>query len=390
MRIDSTEELAPWGALNRIFGCAPRTGLALVRHYGSPQAVFSADRDELGRILGKDSGYLAAMSGGFLERERMELEKLSEDGIQVLCIGDERYPSLLKECGEPPAALYVKSGSPAEEVFTSRPAIGVVGTRDITSYGKEWCTKIVTGMGSAARKPVIISGLAIGTDITAHMAALDAGLPTVAVMATGIDAVYPFRHGWHADRISSSPGSALVTDYPPGTVPRAINFLRRNRIIAGLSEAVILIESRKKGGGMMTCNLAASYNRDVHALPGRADDLHSEGCNELIARKTAEPVTGVQRLLDSLGLGPSSDRERGSLKSRVYNIYKEREGEELAADLSGLADLISRNRDITAENICSITGMDFREAAAMTGILESDGIIVTDLLRRCSINPNFM
>ncbi|MGM9742916.1 MAG: DNA-processing protein DprA [Candidatus Cryptobacteroides sp.] len=390
MRIDSTEELAPWCALNRIFGFAPRTGLALVKHYGSPQAVFSARKDELGRILGKDSGYLSAMSGDLLERERTVLENLSREGVRVLCIEDERYPSLLRECGDPPAVLYVKSLSPAEDVFTSRPAIGVVGTRNITSYGKEWCTRIVTGMGSAERKPVIISGLAIGTDITAHMAALDSGLPTIAVMATGIDAVYPFRHGWHADRISSSPGSALVTDYPPGTVPRAINFLRRNRIIAGLSEAVILIESRKKGGGMMTCSLAASYNRDVLALPGRVDDLYSEGCNELIARKTAEPITGVQRLLDSLGLGPSSSGKGRSLKSRVYNIYKDREGEELAAGLAGMADLISRNRDITVENICSLTGIDFREAAAMTGILESDGIIATDLLRRCSINPNFV
>ena len=390
MRFDKTEELAPWCALNRIFGFAPKTGFALVRHYGSPGALFSADRKELGKILGEESGYLASMDRDVIGRESEGLEKLSGEGVHVLCIEDERYPELLKECEDPPAVLYVKSVSLPEEVFTSRPAVGVVGPRDITSYGKEWCTKIVSGMGSADRKPVIISGLAMGTDITAHIAALDAGLPTIAVMATGIDSVYPFRHGWYAERICGSPGSALVTDYPPGTVPRAINFLRRNRIIAGLSESVILIESRKKGGGMLTCSLAASYNRDVYALPGRLDDPFSEGCNELIARKAAEAVTGINSLLDSIGLSPASSSGRGSLKSRVYNIYKDREGADLAAGLSSLADLIYHNRDITLERLCQLTGMDFRETAAMAGILESDGIIATDLLRRCSINPNFM
>lgn len=390
MRYETTEQIAPWCALNRIFGFAPKTGLSVIRHFGSPEAVFRAGQKALESLLGNAAGYISRITMDTLEREKEEVGRLSEDGIQFLCIDDERYPALLAECDDPPLLLYMKSDSTPEEVFCGKPGVAVVGTRDITSYGKEWCTRIVTAMGSAEVKPLIVSGLAIGTDITAHISALDAGLPTIAVMATGIDAVYPFRHGWHADRIASSPGSALVTDYPPGTVPKAINFLRRNRIIAGLSEAVILAESRRKGGGMMTCHLASSYNRDVYALPGRIDDVCSEGCNILIGQRTADAIYSVNELLDSLGLGQGCRKDGISLKTKVYQYYKEKEDPDFAAAASEIADIVRQNRDISIEDIASLAKLSCRDTASLAGILECDGIIVTDLLRRCSINPNFM
>lgn len=390
MRYETAEQIAPWCALNRIFGFAPKTGLSVIRHFGSPEEVFRAGKKDLEPLLGNAPGYISRISMETLGSEAEEVEHLLEEGIRFVCIDDERYPSLLKECDDPPLLLYMKSASPPEEVFSGKPAVAVVGTRDITSYGKEWCTKIVTAMGSAEVKPMIVSGLAIGTDITAHLAALDAGLPTIAVMATGIDAVYPFRHGWHADRIASSPGSALVTDYPPGTAPKAINFLRRNRIIAGLSEAVILTESRKKGGGLMTCHLASSYNRDVYALPGRIEDVCSEGCNILIGQRTADAIYSVNGLLDSIGLGREFRKDGLSLKNKVYQYYKEKEDSDFAAAASEIAEIVRQNRDICVEDIASLARITFRDASSLTGILECDGIIVTDLLRRCSINPNFM
>ena len=278
MIFESPEQLAAWSAVNRIFGFAPRTGAALIDHYGSPESLFDADRKELEYLLRHNTGYLDAIVPQTLEKERRELQALMDEGVRMLCIGDERYPSLLKECPDPPAMLYVRSLSPLESIFGNPKRISVVGTRDITSYGKEWCTRIVSAMSSCpACRPAIVSGLAIGTDITAHLAALDRGLPTIAVMATGIDAVYPFRHGRYAEMISSAPGSALVTDYPPETTPRAINFLRRNRIIAGLSDATILIESKIKGGGMMTCQIASSYDRVQRADTQRYGGLHLRG-----------------------------------------------------------------------------------------------------------------
>ena len=391
MIFESPEQLAAWSAVNRIFGFAPRTGAALIDHYGSPESLFDADRKELEYLLRHNAGYLDAIVPQTLEKERRELQALMDEGVRMLCIGDERYPSLLKECPDPPAMLYVRSLSPLESIFGNPKRISVVGTRDITSYGKEWCTRIVFAMSSCpACRPAIVSGLAIGTDITAHLAALDRGLPTIAVMATGIDAVYPFRHGRYAEMISSAPGSALVTDYPPETTPRAINFLRRNRIIAGLSDATILIESKIKGGGMMTCRIASSYDREVFALPGRIGDQCSAGCNELIRNGTAACISEVNSLLDSLGLRHGGKWEKDDIRMKTYTFYRDREGADPAEKLSIVADIVGRNPDIRIEDIATAANMEYRDAANAVGMLECDGIVVTDLLRRCSVNPRFL
>ena len=391
MIFESPEQLAAWSAVNRIFGFAPRTGAALIDHYGSPESLFDADRKELEYLLRHNAGYLDAIVPQTLEKERRELHALMDEGVRMLCIWDERYPALLKECPDPPAMLYVRSLSPLESIFGIPKKISVVGTRDITSYGKEWCTRIVSAMSSCpACRPAIVSGLAIGTDITAHLAALDRGLPTIAVMATGIDAVYPFRHGRYAEMISSAPGSALVTDYPPETTPRAINFLRRNRIIAGLSDATILIESKIKGGGMMTCRIASSYDREVFALPGRIGDQCSAGCNELIRNGTAACISEVNSLLDSLGLRHGGKWEKDDIRMKTYTFYRDREGADPAEKLSIVADIVGRNPDIRIEDIATAANMEYRDAANAVGMLECDGIVVTDLLRRCSVNPRFL
>ena len=391
MIFDSSEQLAPWSAVNRIFGFAPRTGAALIDHYGSPEALFNADRNELSYLLHNNPDYIRFLVPEALEKEKKELDGLLAEGVRMICIRDERYPALLKECPDPPAMLYVRSISPIEELFSVQKRIAVIGTRDITSYGREWCTRIVSAIASCSgEKALIVSGLAIGTDITAHLAALDAGLPTIAVMATGIDAVYPFRHGRYAERICTAPGSALVTDYPPNTTPRAINFLRRNRIIAGLSEAAILIESKIKGGGMMTCRIASSYDRDVFALPGRIGDQCSAGCNELIRNGTAACISEVNSLLDSLGLRKSGKWEKGDIRMKTYSFYKDREGADPADRLSIIADIIGRNPDIRVEDVAIAAGIGYLEAANAVGHLECDGIIVTDLLRRCTVNPKFL
>lgn len=391
MRYDSCEKLAPWCALNRIFGFSPRIGMALSRHFGSPEELFKRDRQEILELLGDDKKYAWQITAGAVEEAFCELERLASDGVKFVCIDDERYPALLRECDDPPAGLYVKSTSPLENIFGPATAIAVVGTRDVTAYGKEWCTRIVSAIASSGSKPVIISGLALGTDITAHSTALDRGIPTIAVMATGIDTIYPFRHGWEADKIVNAENSGLITDYPPGTVPKAINFLRRNRIIAGLSQSVILIESKIKGGGMMTCRLAESYNRDIYALPGRIDDICSCGCNDLIKRHVAEPITSIPDLLEDLGLGPGDGpAQEESIKAFIYKRYKVKEGTKRAAELAEVADIVVNNREIHIEDISSLTGIDCRTISVYAGILESDGIIISDLLRRYVINPKFM
>lgn len=387
MRYDDIEQLAPWCALNKIFGFTPALGLKLAEHFGGASEVFLADKDELALILKPGSIYWSQINQDTVSEVCLELQKLEKENCRFLCIADERFPELLKDCHDAPAGLYIKSDTPPEEIFNRHTAIGVIGTRDITSYGTEWCTKIVAAFGRAEVNPMIVSGLALGTDITAHNAALDNGLPTIAVLPTGIDTVYPFRHGWAADKIAGSPGSALVTDYPPGTVPKAINFLRRNRIIAGLSDAVILIESRTKGGGLMTCKLAYSYNRDVFALPGRIDDTCSGGCNSLIREKMAEPVIDIDTLVSALGLGHAAAAGITDIKTYTFRRYLHETGYATATALATIAETIRKNRDATDEDISALTGMDFGDVAELTGRLACDGLITSGLLGNYAINP---
>ena len=261
----------------------------------------------------------------------------------------------------------------------------MVGTRDLSPYGKEWCEKAVTAIASGNEKPCIISGLALGTDICAHRTALDNGLPTIGVMATGPETVYPYRHKEFAERLWQTPGCALVTDYPPGTAPLAIHFLRRNRIIAGLADATILIESKSRGGGMTTSRLAFSYSRDVYALPGRADDVRSQGCNRLIREKIAEPLISIEDLIGSLGL----EKRSGNRKISPLEILKQHFGKQCSSeqieDMGKILYTIRNERGITTEEIALKTGMDYMKVSRITGFLEMEGLICIDLLQRCTL-----
>ncbi len=351
--------------------------------------MFRAGRSEIAETLGGTSHYLDKITDDAVASEIAELEKLGQDGDRFICIDSPEYPALLKDCGDPPIGLYIRSGSSPAEIFSAPAFVAIVGTRDISSYGSEWCTRIVKALASASVRPAVVSGLAIGTDITAHMAALDNGLPTLAVMATGIDAVYPFRHGHAADLIAGATDSGLLTDYPPETCPKAINFLRRNRIIAGLCSSVILIESKSKGGGLLTCRLAYSYDRDVYALPGRIDDQRSAGCNGLIFNKMAEPITDLEQLISSLGLGRKPDGCGDDIESYVHRRYGERDPE-LAGKAAKIISIIRDNRECGPDELCVLSGMTYRDVSACISMLEMDGIIVTDILRRCSVNPKIL
>jgi Predicted Rossmann fold nucleotide-binding protein involved in DNA uptake len=223
-------------------------------------------------------------------------------------------------------------------------------------------------------------------DITAHAAALEGGLPTVGVSPVGVDDVYPRRHTAFVERMCSTPGCALVTDYPPGTAPTAFNFLRRNRIIAGLAGATVLVESRIKGGGMITARLAAGYGRDVFALPGRIDDLRSQGCNQLIQEQLAAPVASPEALPVALGLGRLKRSRQEDLETAVRRRFSPALPAEEVERLVCLARLIRSRRGIMPDEICRETGLPYADAVRATGLLEEEGFILMDLLQRCTIN----
>ena len=373
-------------ALNRIFGFKPAVSLGLMDLLGCASAAFGLSEREKEDIFGPYGGTAGMLDPGRMDEACSELERLLSDGYDFIPFTSPDYPAALKECPDAPAGLYFRSCSTAAEVFGDRASISVVGTRDISPYGSEWCSRIVCRLASSSPTPTIVSGLAFGVDVTAHLVALDNGAPTVAVLPTGIDDVYPFSHRRIADRIAGTAGCALVTDYPPGTKAQKINFLRRNRIIAGLSSCTILVESKIKGGGLMTARLASGYGRDVFVLPGRIDDPRSGGCNILLKEKIAEPVTDLSGLPGALGLKAPDPGKQAGLNAIIDRLYGQDPQERTLRDI---CSAVRKRRGLSFDEICRLTGLDYGTVAACAGRLESDGVISIDLAQRCVINRKY-
>lgn len=365
-------------ALNRIFCYEPVVGLRLLEYFGTAAAVFEAPSGQLGGLLHVRPEYAGKIHRGALAESARELESVERIGGRFVGLHSQAYPQLLRECPDRPLGLYVRSQTPAEDLFNSREAIAFVGTRDLSSYGREWCGNLVSTLSETSAKPLIVSGLAFGIDYVAHTTALTLSLPTVGVMATGIDHIYPSRHESLAERMVCTPGCALVSCYPLGTAPLANQFLSRNRIIAGMSRATVLVESKIRGGGLITARHAYSYDRDVYALPGRVDDVRSQGCNRLIRDKIAEPVISREDFLDKLGLKAPRLRKQDVL-TRAAGLFPEG-SLELAVLKAVLAE-----RGIDIRTLCARTARPYAEVIAAALALESEGFLSMDILQRCSV-----
>lgn len=210
-----------------------------------------------------------------------ELQFAEKNGISCLIPSDESYPSRLRECPDAPLALFYKGNAD----LNSLRIISIVGTRNATEYGKECCASFVRELKGLVPDVLVVSGLAYGIDIQAHRAALANRLPTIGVLAHGLDRIYPAAHRRTAVEMLSQGG--LITEFPSGTVPDRQNFVKRNRIVAGMSDATIVVESALKGGSLITADIAGSYHRDCFAFPGRINDIYSAGCNELVRQNKA-------------------------------------------------------------------------------------------------------
>ena len=373
-------------ALGNIFGYEPLYVSGLISRLGSARAVFDLSAKEADAMLGPFSKFKGKICPAALDAAAEELEALSARGFRYIACTEDDFPALLRDCPDCPAGLYFRSSSEPQDIFSARPYVAVVGTRDISPYGRDWTRKIVEVCAQAPSRPCIVSGLAYGVDITAHLAALDNGIPTIAVLPCGIDAVYPAAHRKAAERIADSPDCAVVTDYPPGTSPVAFTFVRRNRIIAGLSACTVLVESKAHGGGLITCKLADSYGREVHALPGRVDDVRSAGCNALIRSGSAQAITGTDSLGEQLGLGKYNIRKKKSFTETIASFYGPRANTLELNSILRIASLIAQNRGIEIEEICYRSGEPYNEVARITMLLETDGFICIDLMQRCIIN----
>ena len=228
-------------------------------------------------------------------RAEAELEFCQKHGIQPLPMNDEHYPARLRDCDDAPLMLFYRGNADLNQ----QRVINIVGTRHCTAYGKDVISRFVRDLKSLCPQLLIVSGLAYGVDINAHRAALENGYETVGVLAHGLDQIYPPRHRETAVKMISQGG--LLTEFFTQTNADKVNFVRRNRIVAGMSDACILVESAARGGGLITARLSRDYNRDVFAFPGRVGDEYSEGCNNLIRNNGAALITSAQDFVEAMG-----------------------------------------------------------------------------------------
>lgn len=304
-------ELVYQVGLTLIEGIGDVNAKSLLAYCGSAKEVFSQKKAHLVKVPGIGE-YLAksiANSKGVLKRAEEEVKFIEKCKITPLFFNDDHYPVRLKYCSDSPVLLYYKGNA---DLNRDR-IIGIVGTRKPSEYGKEKTCELVRDLRSS--NAIIISGLAYGVDIWAHKTAMDEGLETVGVLAHGLDRIYPQVHDKIAKRMISRGG--LLTDFMSGTNPDAVNFPKRNRIVAGLCDALVVVESKRQGGSLITATIANSYNKDVFALPGRAGDPLAEGCNGLIKQNKACLIENAADLLYAMQWEEKNKKVNGTKQTTL-------------------------------------------------------------------------
>lgn len=265
----------------------------LISYCGSPEAVFKTRKGKLLKIPQVGENLASAIiNSDLLKKAESEIKKAEKANVKLLFYTDQDYPGRLKMLPDAPVLIYYKGNVP----LNPEKSVAIVGTRNATAYGREMVGKIVQSLKAYA--PTIISGLATGIDITAHKASLQHHLPTIGVMASGIDIIYPAMHKETAAKMQQNGG--ILTEYPFGEKPNAYNFPSRNRIIAGLADAVIVAEAAETGGALITARLANDYHREVLALPGNINQKYSKGCNQLIHNHEAIILNETDKLIKVL------------------------------------------------------------------------------------------
>lgn len=310
------QELLNLIMLQNLSGIGQINAKKLLEHFGSATQLFEANNKQLSEIDGIGKKRLQSIKDSVsLKEAEQELEFIKKNNINVHYYKDDDYPSRLKQCIDSPILLFSRGNINLKNKLI----ISIVGTRQITTHGIAFCEQFVSDL--APLNPVIVSGLAYGVDIVAHKAALDHNLQTVACLAHGLDQIYPKVHQKYAAAIENNGG--FFTDFCSQDTFDRKNFLSRNRIVAGLSEATIVIESAEKGGSLVTADIANSYNREVFAIPGRPQDKFSKGCNMLIKQQKAQMITSAADLIYYLNWDIETKKE-----NKQTQLFIDLQGEE--------------------------------------------------------------
>ena len=347
-------------ALTLLPGVGDIIGKKFVSYCGSAEAIFKETRKSLDRISGMREATIEAICNPkqYLDRAEREIEFVEKNGIKPVFYLDADYPRRLSQCDDSPMMLYYKG----KANLNANRVVAIVGTRNVTEYGKENCQQLVEDL--SGDDVLIVSGLAYGVDTIAHKDSLKNNIPTVGVMGCGMQQVYPaVNKKLAADMIAN--GGGVLTECLSGTQPDRENFPRRNRIIAGMADAVVVIESALKGGSLITADLGNTYNRDVFAYPGRVMDIYSQGCNYLIRTNRAHLMESVQNLRYVMRWDSEKKTEKQTVLFREYT-----EDEKLVMDCFG------NNAVVNLDEIIVNSGLPTTKIAAVLLSLEFDGVLM--------------
>jgi DNA processing protein len=332
----------------------------LVEHFGNAEAIFKAKKKDLSAVEG--IGEVKAKSikefNQFQEAED-EIKFCEKHHIQTLFLKDEQYPQRLLHCYDAPTMLYYRGNANLNQTKI----ISIIGTRNNTDYGKLVVEELIEELQS--HQVLVVSGLAFGIDAIAHKLSVKNLLPTVGVLAHGLDSIYPAQHKSLAKDMLLNGG--LLTEFKKGTKPDRYNFPQRNRIVAGMCDATIVIETDKKGGSMITAELAYNYNRDVFAIPGKVHDNKSSGCLKLIQQQKAVLLTGAEQLIQEMGW---EEKKKQPKKQRELFI-------ELTPEERIVVDVLKQKETVGIDELFLTTGLSSSSIAGAILSLELQNVVIS-------------
>ena len=353
-------------ALTRIGHFSLASALHLYRTLGSGEEIF-LHRNEIKDILPDCSPRLVENFKDWsepLKRAEVEMDFCRSHDIRVLCLGESDYPKRMEECADAPLVLYYKGNA---NLNHSR-VINIIGTRHCTTYGADFIRRFLHDLKTICPEVLVVSGLAYGVDINAHQQSLAVGYDTVGVVAHGLDYLYPSAHKDTAREMVNHGG--LLTEFMTCTNADKGNFVRRNRIVAGMSDACILIESAGHGGGMITAGIAFDYGRDVFALPGRVGDHFSEGCNKAISENKAMLLTSAEDFVKTMGWEDDALRIEAQKRGIERQLFPD-----LSPEQQRIVDVLSETNDLQLNQLSVKSGIPIGDITSILFQMEMMGVV---------------
>ena len=360
------QELFYTMALTRLTNFNYQQALELYKMVGSAQLLFE-HRNEIGDIVKDASPHLMTALQDWndaMKRADFELKYMQEHGIRGLTLMDDDYPQRLCECPDAPLVLYYKGNADLNQVKI----ISIVGTRHMTIYGQDQIRRFISDLKRYCSNVLIVSGLAYGVDINAHREALTNGYETIGVLAHGLDQIYPYRHRETAATMVTHGG--LLTEFMTQTNADKPNFVRRNRIVAGMADATVLVESAAKGGGLITCEIAQSYNRSVFAFPGNVTSEFSKGCNNMIRDNVAALISNADDFVKAMDWQDEALRQRALADGIERNLFPD-----LSTEEQKVVSQLQQTNDLQLNILSVKTSIPIGQLTALLFQLEMKGVV---------------